>query len=150
MEICHHLKLVTTATPTHVCACSGQHTGSSVSFYHNQMIPATRGGPCRVRLSPSAAPLAAKQLYRIHTCIGDRPGICLDHPAQVVLFGDGAVPPEDLGEVLTAATGGVAGRAGPFDLEVPDTREQPFQRRAQNTFSVRVGRLQHALPDRNV
>lgn len=123
---------------TLVWSCPGQHIGSTVSFYHNHMIPASRGGPCSVRLSPSVAAPGAVHRYHIRTCTGDRPGNCLDHPARVVLFGDGAVPPEDIGAVLAAADMTAPGRAGPFDLEVPATGEQPFQRNAQNAFSVQV------------
>ena len=124
---------------TNICGpCAGQHSGSTVVFYHNQMIPAARGGMCSARLVPSTAAAGEKQRYRICTSTGDTPGNCLDHPAQVVLFGDGAVPPEDLESVMSPGGAPGPGRAGPFVLEVTDTGEQPFQRRAQNTFTVTV------------
>lgn len=118
--------------------CAGQHSGGTALFYHNQMIPASRGAPCSARLLPSVAAPSDKQRYRICTCTGDRPGNCLDHPVQAVLFGDGAVPPEDLADIFNGADAAVPGRAGPFLLEVPDTAEQPFKRGAQNVFTVTV------------
>lgn len=128
----------TTFAVTRVWWCPGQHIGSTATFYHNQMIPASRGGPCSVRLSPTVVAPSAMQRYHIRTRTADRPGNCLDHPARVVLFGDGAVPPDDIDAVLAAVDAATPGRAGPFDLEIPTTGEQPFQRNAQNAFAVQV------------
>eukprot|EP00892_Ulva_mutabilis_P005098 jgi/Ulvmu1/2960/UM149_0043.1 len=114
----------------------GQHSGSQALFYHNQMIPASRGALCSTRLLPSVAAPTDKQGYRIRTCTGDKPGSCLDHPVKVLLYGDGAVPPEDLAGVLASTETHTPGRAGPFVLEVPDSAEEPFRRSAQNTFTV--------------